>query len=127
MITNKFISFKSTHDLKFLHRPWAISYMISHEIQMQEFKIGTVHGLYRIDNKKRYLVINSVINDDPGNGHFKDLMEWLEFNCSELKYSLVFEEIFNPKMKLILFHYGFNVLSSNEMIKKYKSTGFKTS
>lgn len=112
-------TFKSTNNLEFLHRPWLIANIFLPEEEIYEYKVGTVRGLYRFDNKKKYLIINSVINDIPGNGHFKDLMEWLEFSCKNCKYDLVFEEIFNPRLKMILTYYGFEILDNNKMIKKY--------
>ena len=112
-------TFKSTNNLEFLHRPWLIANVLLPESKVYEYKIGTVRGLYRFDDKNKYLIINSVINDNPGNGHFKDLIEWFEFSCRNCKYDLVFEEILNSRLKDILTHYGFEILDNNKMIKKY--------
>lgn len=113
--------FKSTHNLNFLSRPWGLGLIISPEIGMNEFKIGDIHGLYRFDNKNKYLIINSVINDNPGNGHFSDLIEWFEYSSKIHKYDLVFEEIFSVKLTNILYHYKFEKLDNRRMIKRYGS------
>lgn len=113
--------FKSTNNLDFLSRPWKLGMIICPKVGMHEFKVGDIHGLYRFDNDSKYLIINSVINDTPGNGHFKDLIEWFEFSCKNCKYDLVFEEIISDKLVQILYHYKFEKLDNRRMIKRYGS------
>lgn len=60
------------------------------------FNYGTVNGLVRTDDVKgigECFVVNSIINDSKGNGHFADLLGCLYGMCIDTQRHLVFEEV----------------------------------
>ena len=63
------------------------------DTRYKQFKIGSVHGLFaKIDKQYRILAI---LNDNPGNGHFGDTMEWFVHLCKKNKCDLLFLELMN--------------------------------
>lgn len=60
------------------------------------FNYGTIDGMMRIDEVKgigECFVVNSIINESKGNGHFADLMGCLTGMCIDTQRHLVFEEV----------------------------------
>lgn len=88
------MSFKSTHNLEFESRPWI------RNPDMQEFRIGTCNGQWFVDSSKGYkaYVILSVVNHEPGNGHFDDVIEWFEQSAKRDSYAIEFWEIMNERL-----------------------------
>lgn len=43
------------------------------------FRIGTCHGTWR-STPVSYDILN-IINEEPGNGHFEDVLQWFEYSC----------------------------------------------
>ena len=67
----KDVKFKSTHHLKFKTGPHIVEGAPS---GLEKFKIGSVHGLWR--EGETVIEIWAIINDEPGNGHMDDAIEW---------------------------------------------------
>ena len=88
------IEFKSTHNLPFLSAHWNNPF---NDTGWQVFKIGTCNGQW-ISRKDSYDIL-SVINDNPGNGHFKDVLEWFEQSCRRDNKALRILEVWNQKFK----------------------------
>lgn len=65
--------------------------------EFNEFRIGTCEGLWR--SKDKYYEILSVVNNDPGNGHLEDVLDWFENSCRRDKYHLKILDIMNEKFK----------------------------
>lgn len=84
------IDFKSTHNLPFLSRHWDNPF---NSDGWQQFKIGTCSGQW-ICTDTSYDIL-TVINDEPGNGHFKDVLEWFEQSCVRDKKALRILEVWN--------------------------------
>lgn len=62
-----------------------------------KFRIGTCSGLWGVEGKS-YVII-AIVNDQPGNGHFEDVLEWFERSCRRDGYSLKIVEFFNDPFK----------------------------
>ncbi len=82
---------RTTHNLDFEARPWHRNERIT------EFKVGTCHGQYT--TIKKSLVLISIINDTPGNGHLNDVFEWFEYSARVNKMPLVITDFFNLRFK----------------------------
>lgn len=109
---NDTIEFKSTHNLTFEVAPW-------YTPEFEQFRIGTCEGLYGV-NAKSYLII-AVINDQPRNGHFEDVLEWFENSCRRDKKSLQILEIGNVEfMAHLITKRGFKKIAGPNVEKKFK-------
>jgi hypothetical protein len=105
--------FETTHKLDFEVRPWRLSN------EFVEFKVGTCHGLYSSD--KNSFNILAVINDNPGNGHTKDVFEWFEHSCRRDGKSLKVLEIMNEEyMSDLINKHGFKKIEGNNVEKVFK-------
>ncbi len=78
---------KTTHALDFSTRPW------SRNPEWTDFQVGTCAGLYRATPEA--FEILSIVNSEPGNGHFEDVLEWFEHSCRRDKKVLRFLEMMN--------------------------------
>jgi hypothetical protein len=109
--------FQSTNNLPFYCRDSELGELLG--LTSTNFKIGTCHGSW-ICKDKKYIII-AVVNDNPGNGHFQDVLDWFENSCRRDKYDLVFTELFNPAFKKHLIEKrGFRDYSEkNGVIKEY--------
>lgn len=67
------------------HQPW------------QEFIIGTCRGQWRSTTGS--FEILSVINDNPGNGHFEDVLDWFFVSCVRARYRLKIFLVHNEKFR----------------------------
>ena len=67
----KEIRFKSKNGLKFKTASHIIGGAPS---GLEKFKVGSVHGLWR--QGETVIEIWAIINDEPGNGHMDDAIEW---------------------------------------------------
>ena|ERR1700727_1697954 len=90
-MSNVDVLFESTHKLDFLCCPW------ERDAEWMRFKVGTCSGLWK-STPDAYEIL-AVDNEQPGNGHFNDVMEWFENSCRRDRKSLKFLEILNPAFK----------------------------
>lgn len=81
--------FQSTHKLEFLAKIWRI------DPEYIQFKVGTCNGIYRYIMDT--IEILAIQNDNPGNGHFEDVLEWFYNSAKRDNKHLQFSEILNPK------------------------------
>lgn len=107
--------FKSSHNLPFLSAHW--NHWGNSE-GWQVFKIGTCNGQW-MATEKTYDIL-TVINDQPGNGHFTDVLEWFEQSCKRDKKALRILEVWN---KDFAFHLvskkGFTYQSGDDLVKHF--------
>jgi len=64
----------TTHNLDFLQ-----SERGEKDDDIVGFKVGTCHGLFY--QTKEALCLLVVVNEEIGNGHFTDVLEWFEFSA----------------------------------------------
>ena len=100
------MEFKSTHNLTFYDAPSAMSLLLNSlnpgkefepEELYRQYKIGTCHGLWNCVNK--CYVILAIMNDEPGNGHFTDVLEIFENSAKRDGYSVLIKEIWNRRLE----------------------------
>lgn len=115
--------FHSTHDLIFEAGQWNTPngrLMNSTEVPpWLAFRVGTCHGLWRAtDTAYEILSIN---NEEPGNGHLKDVLEWFESSCIRDKKDLLIKEFFlNNSFKMHLINKrGFWPVNIDDVIKYF--------
>lgn len=82
--------FQSTHKLDFLACPWPV------DPEWTKFKIGTCEGAY-IATEESYAIL-AIVNNNPGNGHFSDVLEWFENSCRRDGRNLIFLEMMNERL-----------------------------
>lgn len=94
----------TTHGLDFEVAPWDPSDTFlgqlvgaSPESEYLLFRVGTCEGLWTV--RAEVFVILSIVNDDPGNGHLEDVMEWFYFSCMSAGKHLLIEELMNEKFR----------------------------
>jgi hypothetical protein len=83
------LRFKSTHDLSFEVAKWELSN------EFKRFRIGTCHGLWRAYHYSYDIL--AIDNDQPGNGHFEDVLEWFENSCKRDIKALRMLEVGNKR------------------------------
>lgn len=104
--------FTSKHKLDFYYAMWDI------HPEFCKFRIGTCNGLYG-STESTYDII-AVVNDEPGNGHFVDVLEWFERSCRRDERSLRFMEIMNEGLrKHLMTKRGF-IADGTNLIKHFK-------
>lgn len=71
--------------------------LLEEGVTMAGFRVGTCHGLvvFREDS----IDLLAVINNEIGNGHFTDVLEWFEFACREQKKLFRVVELWNQRLK----------------------------
>jgi len=112
-------SFKSKHNLLFESRPWKSSgWPLPGEFF--QFRVGTIHGLWQ-STEHSYDIL-AIDNDQPGNGHFEDVMQYFVRSCQRDHKDLRFLEVMNDRFKKHLINVrGFKKESkTNNVIKRYK-------
>lgn len=67
------------------------------DIDWVMFQVGTCNGQWRA-TPDAYEIL-SIINEDPGNGHLIDVLEWFEFACKLSKKPLRFLAFENLRFK----------------------------
>jgi len=93
--------FKTTHELNFEVADWdpnktKIGKFLNLAMDTSaflQFKVGTVYGLWT-STSDSYIIL-SIYNEEPGNGHFEDVLEWFYFSCVRDKKHLRIEELMN--------------------------------
>jgi len=82
------------------------------------FRIGTVEGLWCC--KEKAYEILSVINSNPGNGHFTDVLQWFENSCKRDNRALIIREFTNEGLKKHLIEKkGFIEYGTSDVIKYF--------
>lgn len=95
--------FKTTHELPFEVADWdpnesSIAKFLDIEIDTSvflQFKVGTVYGLWTATSD--CYIILSIYNEEPGNGHFEDVLDWFYYSCVRDKKHLRIEELINEE------------------------------
>ncbi len=104
--------FKTIHDLSFESANW-------HDPQFQLFRIGTCEGMWQSTSESFDII--AVVNNKPGNGHFKDVLQWFENSCYRDKKDLRVMEIWNDRLLgHLTSKLGFKKLGKNHAIKHWK-------
>jgi len=84
------------------------------------FKIGTCDGQWR-DGGDAYEIL-SVYNDQPGNGHFEDVLAWFEQSCRRDGKALRIREVWNPRLKRHLMERrGFRAMGLDDVVKTFEA------
>lgn len=81
---------KTTHNLPFLVAQW------EHSREWMMYRVGTMNGLWR-STPDAYEIL-SMVNTQPGNGHFQDVFEWFEHSCKRDKKALIIREVWNREL-----------------------------
>ncbi len=100
--------FESTHKLKFTVNPQkkytALKIIFDQLLSdfkpienYKQFHVGTVHGLFAQEEKK--IKILAIMNDEPGNGHFEDTMQWFEHMATQDKCPILMQEVWNEALE----------------------------
>lgn len=86
--------------------------------KMAGYKVGTCHGLVIFDDAINLL---AVINNEPGNGHFDDVMEWFHYACRIQKKDFRVIELFNQRLKWHLINKrGFVAVDQMTVVKRWE-------
>lgn len=79
------------HHLNFEATPWP------RDNRIMAYRVGTCHGQYSFMDGS--LVLISIVNESPGNGHLEDVFEWFEYAAKAQRIPLVIAEFFNYRFK----------------------------
>lgn len=93
--------FKTTHNLAFEVADWdpnktKIGKFLNLAMDTSafiQFKVGTVYGLWT-STSDCYIIL-SIYNEEPGNGHLDDVLQWFYYSCVRDKKHLRIEELMN--------------------------------
>lgn len=88
---NRNPALRTTHGLAFEAADWPRT------TEFMLFRVGTCHGTWRATFIS-YEILN-VINDQPGNGHFEDVIEWFEYSCRRDGKLLRILEVMNDRLR----------------------------
>lgn len=106
--------FKSTHDLPFEAAPW------HGDPNVMLFRVGTCEGQWQPFGRSSYAII-SVINSNPGNGHFEDVLEWFQYSCMRDKRHLLILAVINQNLKKHLIERrGFREFGLDNLVYEYE-------
>jgi hypothetical protein len=82
------------------------------------FRIGTCEGLFRAGFY--CLEILAIINSEPGNGHFNDVLQWFEYGCKTNDADLKILEVWNENFLTHLIEKrGFELFGEDNVVKKF--------
>ena len=87
--------FKSEHDLIFEVAPYPRN--IDDKTHWMLFRVGTCRGLW-CSTDSSYDIL-AITNDQQGNGHFDDVLQWFEQSCCRDKKALRILEVWNSNFK----------------------------
>jgi len=87
--------FQSEHNLIFEVAPYP--YNIDDKNQWMLFRVGTCEGLWRSTDKSYDIL--AITNNQQGNGHFNDVLQWFEQSCRRDKKALRILEVWNINFK----------------------------
>jgi len=106
------------HKLDFEAAPWKC--MGSIDENFVKFRIGTCEGLWT--TTERTFDILAVTNDEPGNGHFDDVLQWFEYACKRDQKDFRILEVWNKAFKKhLLTKRGFKPEGLDHVVKKFKN------
>lgn len=81
--------------------------------------MGTCEGVW-LSTQVSYDIL-AVSNNQQGNGHFEDVLQWFEFSCRREGYVLRFLECWNKDFKKHLIEKrGFKDIGNDNVELKYK-------
>lgn len=108
--------FKTSNNLLFEAAPWPFN--LDTKYPWLLFRIGTCQGAWR--SKKGAYEILSVVNNEPHNGHFKDVLEWFEHSCRRDGKKLCILEVWNqPLKKHLIEKQGFIAIDGDNLEKTF--------
>lgn len=108
--------FQSTHNLPFLSKRWDKPF---NDENWQQFKIGTCVGQWN-STPECYNIL-TVINEEPGNGHFQDVLDWFENSCRRDKKDLMILELINEQFAFhLVTKQGFTYKDNDNLIKRFR-------
>lgn len=103
--------FMTAHKLAFEVVPWERSdeYLL--------FRVGTCHGTWR--STALHYDILTIINEEPGNGHLQDVLQWFSHSCRRDGKDLRILEVMNKEfMRHLVEKRGF-IAAGEHCIKKF--------
>ncbi|MBI3654139.1 MAG: hypothetical protein HY231_24165 [Acidobacteria bacterium] len=110
--------FQSTHNLAFEVAEWR-PLLCGNEDGWQCFRVGTCEGLWRA-TADAYEIL-AVINSEPNNGHFEDVLEWFERSCRRDRRTLRIRELLNEEFRRHLMEKrGFIADGKDDLIKRFQ-------
>lgn len=83
----------------------------------QLFRVGTCEGQWR-STAGTYEIL-SVVNDQPGNGHFAITMEYFEVSCKRDGKAFVIREVWNDRLAGHLLKKGFEKVGEYDYQKTF--------
>lgn len=89
------MTFQTTHKLDYLQSAEGTD--VGEARMMHGFRVGTCHGLYYQD--KEAVCLLAIHNDDPGNGHFTDVLEWFAYSAKNQGLHFDVVEVWNKRLK----------------------------
>lgn len=104
---------ETTHKLEFEQREWF------RNPEWWDFRVGTCNGIYRHNIDKESIEILAVVNEQKGNGHFKDVIEWFEFACRKQNLKLRFLETWNLRLAWNLRKHGYKMVGFMNWEKQF--------
>lgn len=108
------MTFKSEHNLEYLQTE---DTEIEPGRTMAGWKVGTCHGLVCFTDES--IEILAIVNEEPNNGHFNDVLQWFEYAAKDQGKILRVIELFNQRLKWHLINKrGFVAESYNRVSKK---------
>jgi len=103
------VQFKSTNNLDF-------ETAIGVGFDTMRFRVGTCEGLFSCSDGCYNII--AVINNDSGNGHFQDVLDWFENSCKRDGRKLRIVELWNEKlMKHLIDKRGFYKIEGDNVEK----------
>lgn len=103
---------QTDHNLDFEAAEW------KRDKRVMVFRIGTCHGQYGF--KKGTLMLISIINETPGNGHLNDVFQWFEFAAKTQGIDLMVCELMNTRfMQHLILKRGFVKFNKVTVIKRF--------
>jgi hypothetical protein len=92
--------FVSSHGLAFEEGKYEpLSHLgraLQQEKPWKKFHIGTCEGLWGVTDTDYEIL--AVVNDKPGNGHFRDVLEWFEQSCRRDGKALRILQVWNADL-----------------------------
>ena len=77
------------------------------------YRVGTVEGLWSVDDEN-YLIL-SFINNEKGNGHLTDVLEWFEHSARRDGKNVKILSIFNRRFyRHLIYKRGFQKVEGSE-------------
>lgn len=105
---------QTKHNLDFEACEWQCMGVIDSDFQ--KFRIGTCEGLWKATDESYEIL--AITNNQPGNGHLDDVLQWFEHSCKRDGKSLKILECWNKAFKMHLIRKrGFSAYRIDDVIK----------